>query len=242
MNNNLGQEQKTIDKMIRKNDYHHLIEVRAASVKEEGSEKERHVIEGDPIVFNAKTELFSFKRDWEGGDGKLVRYEEVIAPGALDNAETKNCFLKFNHSESVFPLARVKNGSLKLGISSESVHMRAVLADIPEGESLYKLVSEGLLDRMSFAFTIADKGYEMARVENDTEVVVTRTITKIAELYDVAAVMVPAYEQTSLYARSREDVETYLKEVEAEERRAKEAKALEDAKADALDFIQKSSV
>lgn len=222
-----------IEKMIRSDDYNRLIEVRTAQA-EEGKEPEERVIEGVPIVFGQETELYRYK-DW---GGKEVIVNEIIEKGALDNAETKNCFLKFNHEEGVMPLARVKNGTLVLDVKDDCVHMRATLADTTAGRDLYTLVKDGTIDKMSFAFTIdKDGGSVIESVETDETVVVTRTVKKINALYDVAAVMVPAYEQTSLYARSKGDVEAYLKaKVEA-----KRAKELEDKKTELHNFIKENS-
>ncbi len=220
------EELNKIQKMLRDSDYHRVMEVRAhREERAEGDDKhDEMIIEGVPIVFEAKTELFRFKRDWS--DGKEVIYEEIIHKGAVDeNTRSDNCFMKFNHSDDVFPVARVRNKSLVLESKDDGVHMRARLVDTNTGRELYKLVEEGILDRMSFAFVIdrGDNGSIIKSIEDDEKVVVTREINHIAELYDVAAVMVPAYEQTSLHARCKEDVETYLKQVEADKRAAAEA-------------------
>lgn len=220
-----------LEKMIRNGDYHHLVEIRASEKTDDSQER---VIEGIPIVFGQETELFRY-RDW---DDKLVIVNEIIEKSAVDEADTKNCFLKFNHNDSVMPLARVKNGTLKLDIREDGVHMTASLADTTAGRDLYTLVRDGILDKMSFAFTIDENnGSVIESVETDEQIVVTRTVKKISALYDVAAVMVPAYEQTSLHARSRGDVEAFLKaKVEA-----KRAKELEDAKASLHEFIKANS-
>ena len=220
-----------IEKMIRSGDYHHMIEVRAQEPDEEGKPVER-VIEGTPIVFDQKTELYRYHDDWVDKD---IIVHEIIKKGACDNADTRNCFLKFNHDESVMPLARVKNGTLQLDIQEDGVHMKATLADTTAGRDLYTLVKDGTIDKMSFAFTIDEDEFDS--VETESEIVVTRTVKKIKSLYDVAAVMVPAYEQTSLYARSKGDVEAFLKAKVETER----AKKLEDAKAGLHDFIKQNS-
>lgn len=236
------EELKRIQKMLRESDYHRVMEVRAHREERalEGEEKrEEMIIEGVPIVYEEKTELFRFKRDWS--DGKTVIYEEIIHPGAVDeNTRSDNCFMKFNHSEDVFPVARVRNKSLVLESKEDGVHMRARIANTATGKELYQLVEEGILDRMSFAFVIdrGDNGSVITSVEDDEKVVVTREINHIAELYDVAAVMVPAYEATSLHARCKEDVETYLKQVEADKRAAAEAARIDEIRKETKDLIE----
>lgn len=238
------EEMDRIQKMLRASDYHRVMEVRAHREERalEGEEKrEEMIIEGVPIVYDEKTELFRFKREWS--DNKTVIYEEIIHPGAVDeNTRSDNCFMKFNHSEDVFPVARVRNKSLILESKEDGVHMRARIVDTPTGRELYQLVDEGILDRMSFAFVIdRDNGSVITSVEDDEKVVVTREINHIAELYDVAAVMVPAYEATSLHARCKEDVETYLKKVEADERAAAEAARIDEIRKSTKELIESAN-
>ena len=68
---------------------------------------------------------------------------------------------------------------------------------------------------MSFSFTIAESSYD--------EETRTRTIIRVKKLYDVSAVTFPAYEQTSISARSFFE-EEYKKEVQLleQERRRQE--------------------
>ena len=60
-------------------------------------------------------------------------------------------------------------------------------------------VQAGLLDKMSFAFTVREQKWDY---EKDL-----RTITKIDKLFDVSVVDVPAYNDTSIYARNKENYE-----------------------------------
>lgn len=234
--------EKELEKMIRDKDYHRVMEVRARTEERaEGEETKRDmIIEGTPIVYDAETELFRFKNY----EGKMVIYNEVIAKGAVDDkTRMKNCFMKFNHSEDVFPVARVKNGSLELTSQDDGVHMKAKVIDTPTGRELFKLVEEGILDRMSFAFVIdRDNGSVIESEEDDEKIVVKRTINHISDLYDVAAVMVPAYEQTSLHARCKEDVETYLKQVEADKREALEKARVEEIRKEVHGLIDSANV
>ena len=60
---------------------------------------------------------------------------------------------------------------------------------------------------MSFAFTVLEDAYE-----RETH---TRRILRIKRLYDVAAVDIPAYDQTSIAARSYLSVEAEKERAEA---------------------------
>jgi phage head maturation protease len=77
------------------------------------------------------------------------------------------------------------------------------------------MVRSGLLDKMSFAFTVDEQ------VWNREGRIPKRTITKIERLYDVSVVDTPAYDATSIYARSLEAMELDLKAMELVEQEQK---------------------
>lgn len=194
---------------LRSSDYHRLMQVRAIG----DAEKNEMILEGRAVVFDEATILFT----WNGVD-----YKEIIRKGAFDATDYTNCFFKYNHSDQVMPMARFKNGSLTFEIRSDGLYFRATLVDTQSARDLYKLVQEGIIDKMSFSFTIQEESYDV--IEH------TWTVLKIDRLFDVAAVNIPAYDSTSLYARRFDDVEARRKEVEASE--------LEKAKRSALFWIQ----
>lgn len=204
--------------MINHNDYRREFQVR--SLENQENTDNPMVIEGRAIVYNQERTLFT-------QDG--IEYKEIIDKDALKNCDTRNCFLKWNHSEESFPMARTKvkegPGSLTLDVNDEGCDIRAVLADTATSRELYELVRSGVIDKMSFAFTIKDETFDK---ENHTW-----HIRSIDHLYDVSAVTAPAYDKTSLYARRREDVETLKrKEMEISElAKVETEKALEEAKA-----------
>lgn len=197
-----------MEKIIRPTSYHRLYEVRAVIIDPkkpaEGQNPDDMILEGKAIAYGEKTQLFEF-------GGKKIY--EVIDPKALEGADTKDCFLKYNHSEEVMVMARTKNGTLTLDNRPDGLFIRAKLANTTAGRDLYELVKRGDIDKMSFAFT-TDKEEEDDSVEGE----ITYTVRKIRKLYDVAAVPMPAYEDTELYARRQGDVETYLAKVETQKR------------------------
>jgi len=69
---------------------------------------------------------------------------------------------------------------------------------------------------MSFAFTISEESYDKSTR--------TRRIEKIDRLYDVSAVTFPAYEQTSISARSFFEEESEKELMEIREREARKRK------------------
>jgi HK97 family phage prohead protease len=121
---------------------------------------------------------------------------ETIAPGAFRKtlAETPDVRLLINHEG--LPLARTKNGTLKLTEDDRGLFMDATIADTNEGRDLYKLVERGDVDQMSFAFRVIRQKYNDDRSE--------RTLTEVSlSDGDVSVVTYPAYPQTSVEAREQ---------------------------------------
>lgn len=150
------------------------------------SEDSREV-EGYAVVFNEPTDL-----GW---------FTEEIDRNAFANADMSNVYLLFNHDENKV-LAGTSNGSLKMQIDERGLFQTSDIVDTNDGEDVLKLVKNGLINKMSFSFTIDPNGGEewISGEEKDH-----RIIRKIDHLYDVSLVTYPAYPQTSAYARSRTD-------------------------------------
>ena len=168
------------------------VEFRAA--EEEG----KMILEGYPVVFNQETLI---------GDEEWGWYE-VVDKKALDEADLSDVPLKYNHGDSKGILARTRNGSLKLTVDEKGLKMRAELIDTTDNVDIYKCVKSGLLDKMSFAFNVIED-----KIEHKSGTP-KRTITKIGRLFDVAVVDLPAYDQTSIYARSKELVGERLRNLQ----------------------------
>lgn len=199
---------------IRSNDYHRLFDLQVRENQEDNSEK--MTVAGKPIVFNSRTLLFH--------DGDLAVYE-VIDKNAFDETDTSNCFFKYNHSDEVMVMGRTKNGTLRLEKRDDGIWIEDDLPNTTAGRDLFELIKRGDIDKMSFAFTIdAEERDESVPGE------VTYRVTKIGKLYDVAAVPLPAYEDTQLYARRRQDVEALRQELE-NSRKSIEQKELDLARA-----------
>ena len=164
-------------------------EIRIAEMR--ALDSEEMIIEGYAAVFNQATDL-----GW---------CKEVIDIRAFDECDMKDCCLNYNHGQSK-AIARTRNGSLELIVDSVGLKIRAKLIDTTEGIDIYKSVKAGLLDKMSFAFTVKEEKWDY-----DTD---TRTITNIDKLYDVSIVDIPAYEGTSVFARSKEEYEKEKAEYE----------------------------
>ena len=179
-------------------------ETRLADVKFEETEG-KMTLEGYAIVFNQETII---------GDEEYG-FTEEIDRNALQDTLMKDVPMKYNHMDSFLIIARTKNKSLSLSVDNIGLKVRAELLDTNSNQDIYKMVQSGLLDKMSFAFTVDEQVWNR---EGD---IPKRTITKIERLYDVSVVDTPAYDATSIYARSLESMELELKTMELEEQKEK---------------------
>ena len=184
----------------------------ACEITTRDDEKRGNVIEGHPIVYNAETNI---------GGMWLERIEE----GALNDTNLKDVMLLVNHNRDGIPLARSRNNNenstMQLSVAEDGLHIRANIDKTnPRGAELLSAVSRGDINGMSFAFTVEEDRWE--DLESDLP---KRTITKIGRVMEVSAVNNPAYEQTSISTRSRDNaLETLESERRALERAKEEAK------------------
>lgn len=159
-------------------------EVRAAGIEPGQGDM---TLTGWPIVFDSPTVI-------NDPDGRT--YTEVIERGALDGCDLRDSTLIYNHDENRVPLARTPR-TMTLEVTERGLSMVASLAgDNQTAREVYSAVRRGDLSGMSFAFTVPEGGSSYDPVTN------TRTISRIAKVYEVSVVPFPAYPQTSVEARS----------------------------------------
>lgn len=149
--------------------------------REEGSEE--HRVKGTAVVFDTPTVIAEY-------DG--IKYCEVIDRHAFDECDLSDVIMNYNHAGKV--VARLRNKTLALDINERGVDIEANLGGTTAGRELYEEIDGGYVDKMSFSFTVRE-----AKYDSTTH---TRTITKVKKLYDVSAVDIPAYNETSIAARS----------------------------------------
>jgi HK97 family phage prohead protease len=159
----------------------------------EGEEgKEELWVEGYAVRFNSPTVLFEI-------DGQ--EYKEQIARDAFTDTKMDDVIFNYNHSGRV--MARTRNNTLQLFVDDEGLFIRARLDGTEEGRSLYNDIQNGYIDRMSFRFTIGQEAYDYQNR--------TWTVLRVKRLYDVSAVDIPAYDDTSIAAR-KADAEAVARE------------------------------
>lgn len=166
--------------------------------RDEGSEE--YKVRGTAVVFDTPTVLFEC-------DG--IEYKEVIDRHAFNECDMSDVIFNYNHGGKV--VARLRNKTLTLEITERGLDIAADLGGTTAGRELYEEIDGGYVDKMSFSFSVREASYD--------SVTHTRTITKVKKLYDVSAVDIPAYNDTSISARSF-----------FEEEHSKELAALEQAR------------
>lgn len=165
-------------------------EFQARAIGEE--ENQELWVEGYAARFNSPTVLFEI-------DG--LEYKEQIASDAFSEAKMDDVIFNYNHSGRV--MARTRNKTLQLAVDDNGLFIRARLDGTEEGRSLYNDIQNGYIDRMSFRFTIGQEAYDYQNR--------TWTVLRVKRLYDVSAVDIPAYDDTSIEAR-KADAEAVARE------------------------------
>lgn len=174
-------------------------ERRLGAVEVREADEGKMVIEGYAAVYDSETLIGT--EDWG--------FYEKIARGAFEGADMKDVCLRYNHSDAFTILARTRNKSLTLTPDDKGLFIHAELLDTQAGRDMYQMVRSGLIDKMSFAFTVRKETVEEGRTPH-------RTINKFDRIFDVSVVDTPAYEETSIYARSLEKAEAWRKAPDGE--------------------------
>jgi hypothetical protein len=175
---------------------------RSFEVRISEGQEEARIVSGYAATFEQETVMFE-------RDG--LQYKEVVDRRAFEKTKMADVVMNYNHQGK--PVARTKNGTLKLEVDDIGLKVSADLSGTEEGRKLYEEIRGGYIDKMSFAFVVNESRYS-----KDTR---TRRITDIKRLYDVAAVDMPAYDSTYIQARS-----LYLAEADRELAEARKSEAL----------------
>ena len=167
--------------------------------KDEAADSDKMIIEGYAAVFDSETLIGS--EEWG--------FFESIDRKAFEGANMKDVPLKYNHSDAVPIPARTRNKSLELKVDDKGLFIRAELLDTQDAVDMYKRIQAGLIDKMSFAFTVKESKFTDDKTPH-------RKILRFDRIFDVSVVDTPAYEDTSIYARSLELAEASKRQAEAE--------------------------
>lgn len=152
-------------------------------------------ITGTAIVFDS----------WSNNlyDPMVGVFQEKIERGALTQQTLDNSDIvaTMGHDKN-YVMARRKfgHGNLELMLTERGLDFKFDCPETVKGEELLQHIKRGEIDSCSFAFTNPDDGERWYK-EGD---MLKREVTKIDRIYDVSMVFYPAYEETSVSARSVE--------------------------------------
>ena len=174
------------------------------------NEENKQLVEGYAAVFNQRALIW--ESEWSGW-----KYMEVIDRNAFNGADMNDTVFKYNHGDVAMILARASNNTLTMNTDDKGLRISADIIDTNNGTDVYKLIKRGDLNKMSFAFTVKS---ERTEVDKENKIY-TRTITAFDKIYDVAVVDFPAYDGTSIQARSKEYFVDLEKDLQEKQRRKK---------------------
>lgn len=197
----MKKEKKVIDREIR---------MATKNFRAVESEDGKMLVEGYAIVFDSPATWFGFT--------------ETISRDALKECDMSDVPLKYNHEDSHLILARTRNKSLQLEVDDVGLKICAELIDTSANVDIYKSIKAGLLDKMSFEFTIPEDGEVWDLNTN------TRTITKIDRLWDVSVVDTPFYDSSSIYARALSSLDNEKKKLDNLKEQNEKRQIIEDIK------------
>ena len=149
-----------------------------------------------------------------------IKYFERGDRDAFVGADMSDVIFLYNHEGMVY--ARMKNQTLICNVDDHGLYVEADLSKTTQSRELYEAIKAGLVDQMSFAFTVDADAYDKKTH--------TRTIQRFKKIYDVSAVSIPANPGTDISAVSARSYIDGVIEMEKAER-LEEQRQLELAKA-----------
>lgn len=139
---------------------------------------------------------------------------ESVAPGAFSNTLGEDIRALINH-DSTLVLGRSKAHTLELHEDDHGLWGKVTINRYDgDAMNLYNRVKRGDVDQCSFGFDIIKQDSE---IRDDGSI--HWTIREV-KLYEVSACTFPAYEQTSISARSADRDDALKREAERKEREA----------------------
>lgn len=142
------------------------------------------------------------------------KYVEVMHEGCMDGADVSDVIFLYDHEGRVY--ARNRNDTLYIEPQLHGLYIAADLSRTTLAEQMYEDIQAGMVDKMSWAFTVAEEDVE----EDAANKVTTFHVRRIKKVFDVSAVSRPADPNTEISARRAIDGAI-------EERRLREAQRAE---------------
>ena len=125
-----------------------------------------------------------------------IDYSERIEPTAFDEADLSDVVFRVDHQGPVY--ARSSAGTVELWHDEHGLGQRTDLGKTQRARELFADIEAGNYPKMSFAFIVAENGDSF---DWETH---TRTISRIAKVFDVSPVSFPANPGTELSVSTRD--------------------------------------
>ena len=158
----------------------------------------------------------------------LGGFREKIDPRAFDDVLDNDVRAYFNHDRNKI-LARVKSGTLSIGVDEKGLHYELIPGNQTYSKDLQESMDRGDVDQSSFAFIVLDDHWE----ESDEHGYI-RTVLKAKRLFDVSPVSEPAYPDATVGLRRLEQFKESRNqpepepEVDPDDDKAKRAEFIKD--------------
>ncbi len=191
-------------------------EVRAL---DQDAEQPQKIVRGYATTFGNPYTLYD--------DGEY-EVREIMDAHAFDETDMTDVIMQYDHAGRVF--ARRSNGTLSTEVDESGLAIEANLGGTELGAQLYEEIAGGYTNKMSVGMKI-DRSRDVWTTEQLAgKIIETRTINRVAKLYDVSAVSIPANDATSISVRAL--VDGAIERVKAERQEALKQQELERRRAE----------
>ena len=181
---------------MKDNREYRSMEMRILNAEEENGKS--YYVEGYASTFDP---YVLFNRDG-------VDYSERIDPAAFDEADLSDVVFRVDHTGAVY--ARSSAGTVEIWHDEHGLGQRTFLGKTQKARDLFDDIEAGNYPKMSFAFTVAKGGDEYDKATH------TRTIHRIAKVFDVSPVSFPANPGTELSISTRDYFDGVIEMEQAE--------------------------
>lgn len=198
------------------------LEVRSLGNLELRQEGNSRRIEGQAIVFDSPSVDMGFT--------------EIVKRGAITQEllDSSDIFLNFNHDDNrILGRSNCGKGSLNVELREDGVYFSIEAPETSLGDEVLAYLKRGDVNKCSFCFWMSgnDEDETWSKSEDGT---ITRTINHIAGLHDLSIVWNPAYDETTVSARSLEKLNELREKKEDESKSEDEPKKCESNSEDEL--------
>lgn len=167
-----------------------MLRVESRATEEGGEEKQQWIV-GYAAKFGVDSlDMGDFVERLDPGAFDLVRERR----GRKKPLETRALW---NHDAN-YPLARYPQ-TLQMSVDEVGLRYEFPVPETTYGRDIASNIANGIVRGSSFSFVIAKDGEQWSMEEGRS----VRTVTKIAELYDVGPVTYPAYPDTGVAVAKR---------------------------------------